>query len=149
MNRIEPVLADLEQALSESRVRYLWHAITAGAAVASGPIAPSIATSAAGTFVTHSLAYAFSRRRLVEQHPFGFLHEARRAFTPNAQTALALPAPRQITDPRAEVRTLWVHAMAKAVNYARQKGVVDLGSDHGMAALVDGLDGAWAELDKG
>lgn len=114
-NRVEPAVADLERALSEHRITYLWRTLTAGAAVASAPVAPSVAVSGAATFVTHSLAYAFNRQRLINEHPLGYLPQLRRAFgsrpvpSPNHLAALT------IRDPAAETKDLWARVAAAAL----------------------------------
>jgi hypothetical protein len=114
-NRVTPAISDLDHALSQGRISYFWQALLVGSAVASGPVTPGIATSGAATFVTHSLAYAFNRRRLVAEHPYGLLHQARRRF-PVQDIAGAMPVTRVITDPQAEIRRLWQVAMEPAVS---------------------------------
>ncbi|HYQ79787.1 MAG TPA: hypothetical protein VEP91_11830 [Solirubrobacterales bacterium] len=75
-NRIEPSLADLEASLSENRIRFFWNALIGASAVALGdPIGPAAAVTGAGSIVTRNLRYAFNRQRLVQDHPFGLLHE--------------------------------------------------------------------------
>ncbi len=40
INRVEPALADLEDALKEGRIRFIWNCVVSASAVASGPVTP-------------------------------------------------------------------------------------------------------------
>jgi hypothetical protein len=113
-NRITPIVADLERALSQRRISYVWQALLAAGTTVTAPVTPGVATYGAGKFVTHSLAYAFDRQRLVSEHPFGFLLEAGRTFRAEAPPWDALPGA-TITDPKSEMRRLWQASMKQAV----------------------------------
>ena len=148
-NRVTPAVADLERALTERRMTYVWRTLMAGATVAASPIAPGITTSGAATFVTHSLAYAFNRRRLVAEHPYGFLREARLAF-PSDDGPGILRAQGTITDPAHEIRQLWLEAMSRALP---RPGLHEIGEEGGQlrqelhASVADALRQGFRRLD--
>lgn len=121
-NRVEPLLGDLERAMAENRIAYLWHTLSAGAAVAAGPVNPGVATSGAATFITHSLGYAFNRRRLISQHPYGFLHTARQHFGSTSEPSPMTWRAKTITDPVGELRELWATAVVRALNCVARSG---------------------------
>jgi hypothetical protein len=146
-NRVEPLLGDLESALSENRITYLWRTLTAGAAVASAPVTPAVAASGAATFVTHSLAYAFSRKQLVARHPFGLLLEARRTFSGTAGGLPPVWRPRTIVDPAAELRELWATAIVKALNKSGPSANASL--EEWTQSLGRALSEAFRELEEG
>lgn len=98
-NRVEPALANLEEALDESRIRYAWSTlIGASAVVMGGPVTPAVAATGAGSVVAKRLQYAFNRDRLVRDHPFGLLHRAA------SEIGRRTDSPAPITDPEAELK---------------------------------------------
>ena len=74
-NRVVPALAALEESINESRLRFVLKSIIGASSIALSPMAPAKALEGTAAFAGQSLTYAFSRRRMVEQHPFGFLHK--------------------------------------------------------------------------
>jgi len=100
VNRIEPALSDLETALKGSRLRFAWNTMLgASAVVLGGPLSPAAVTAGAGNVVSRRLQYAFNRDRLVQDHPFGLLHQISTDFeriSPNTNPP--------ITDPVAEAQ---------------------------------------------
>ena len=149
-NRVEPVLADLQHVLAENRISYLWRTFTAGAAVASGPVAPGVAASGAVAFATHSLAYAFNRKRLIAQHPFGFLYEARRTFSSEPKFVSAVHVAPRILDPVSEVRGLWLAAFTKALHSDGSPILVEgRFTDEASVGLREALARNFAEVDEG
>lgn len=74
-NRVVPALAALEESINESRLRFLLKSLIGASSIALSPMAPAKALEGTAAFAGQSLTYAFSRRRMVEQHPFGFLHK--------------------------------------------------------------------------
>ena len=74
-NRVVPALAALEESINESRLRFFLKSIIGASSIALSPMAPAKALEGTAAFAGQSLTYAWSRRRMVEQHPFGFLHK--------------------------------------------------------------------------
>ncbi|MDQ3673795.1 MAG: hypothetical protein M3365_05410 [Gemmatimonadota bacterium] len=109
INRVEPALADLEDALKEGRIRFIWNCVVSASAVASGPVTPTVAASGAAQLSTRSLEYAFDRQRLVRDHPYGYLHLLSDSFRPKSSAApisgRPVPPP-VITDPTEALRDL-------------------------------------------
>lgn len=108
-NRVEPALGDLEDALKEGRIRFFWKCLVSASAVASSPVTPTVAVSGAARFSTRSLEYAFDRRRLVREHPYGYLHSLNESFAPasSADPVRGGQVPAEvITDPSESLRDL-------------------------------------------
>jgi hypothetical protein len=117
-NRIEPELARLDAALSESRLRFAWNTIMGASAVVLGDSASAAAVATgAGSVITRNLHYAFDRDRYVRDHPFGLLQRARNEFGVSKPGA----SPTTITDPEAEARTEYLailgREIAEAINH--------------------------------
>ncbi len=116
LNRVEPALAKLEDALSESRLKFAWSMLLgASNVVLGGPIDPAVTAVGAGSVLTRNLRYAFDRDRLVRDHPFGLLHRAGAEFGGDEDRA----GDPQITDPELEAKRWyqrWIenHVLAAA-----------------------------------
>lgn len=103
-NRIEPALADLDDALARSRISYAWKTLMGATAVAaSAPVSPVGALAKGGEVAVQPVRYAFDRDRLVRGHPFGLLYRARQAF---GGQSLA-PPEQPITNPEDELKAMF------------------------------------------
>ncbi len=79
VNRVEPDLGVLEDRLSESRISFLTRSLLGAAALALTPVTlPTIAETAA-KFGAQTINYRFSREKLLEEHPYSFLHRLGKA----------------------------------------------------------------------
>ena len=73
-NRVEADLGALEERLSESRIKFLAKSLFGAAALATTPLAaPAVAESAA-RFGAQTINYRFSREKLLQEHPYAYLH---------------------------------------------------------------------------
>lgn len=73
-NRVEADLGALEERLSESRIKFLAKSLFGAAALATAPMAtPAVAESAA-RFGAQTINYRFSREKLLQEHPYAYLH---------------------------------------------------------------------------
>jgi len=72
------------------------------------PVEPTRAVEGTATLIGQSIDYSFSRNKLVQEHPFGYLHQVSKDFN---VTDAALPSPRQMDmspyDPLQEIRALF------------------------------------------
>jgi hypothetical protein len=73
-NRVEPDLAALEARLSESRIKFLTRSMFGAAALAVTPLTAPTVTENAVRLGAQTINYRFSRDRLVEEHPYSYLH---------------------------------------------------------------------------
>ncbi len=100
LNRVEPALADLSDALDKGRIKFAVQTLLGATSIAAGPAAGLGASAAGGRVVTQMLRYAFDRERLVREHPYGLLYRAADAFG----TSTDVEHPRQvITDPETHI----------------------------------------------
>lgn len=133
-NRIEPSLADLEASLSENRIRFFWNALIGASAVALGdPIGPAAAVTGAGSIVTRNLCYAFNRRRLVQDHPFGLLHEI--------GVQVGAPEEKQgsvLTDPAGEARAALTRRVETLIRSAFELHALGLSTPYSSGEEPDG-----------
>jgi hypothetical protein len=79
LNRIEPDLGALEDRLSESRISFLTKSLFGAAALAVTPATLPSVTGAAANFGAQTINYRFSREKLLEEHPYSFLHRLGKA----------------------------------------------------------------------
>lgn len=78
-NRVEPDLGALGDRLSESRIGFLARSLFGAAALTVTPLtAPTVVESAA-RLGAQTINYRFSRQRLIEEHPYSFLHRLSKA----------------------------------------------------------------------
>jgi glutathione S-transferase len=78
-NRIEADLGVLEDRLSESRIKFFAKSLFGAAALAMTPmVAPAVADAAA-RFGAQTINYRFSRERLLQEHPYAYLHRLSKA----------------------------------------------------------------------
>jgi hypothetical protein len=92
-NRVEPALSALEDSLKESRLTFVLKSVTRATVLATAPIEPALAIRSGAQFTTETVRYAFSRKRMTEQHPFGFLHKlsSELGAVPSANPSYLLP----------------------------------------------------------
>lgn len=95
-NRVEPQLGALNDALETGRISFAWNMLLGASAVALSGGDLGAATSSAGSVAMQRLRYAFSRDRLVREHPYGLLYQTARAFGGEADGR----ASKVITEPR-------------------------------------------------
>jgi hypothetical protein len=72
--RVEPDLGTLEDRLKESRIKFLTRSIFGAAALAITPLSVPTALEGGARLGAQSINYRFSRDRLLEEHPYGYLH---------------------------------------------------------------------------
>ncbi len=77
-NRVEPALGDLEAVMKEGRLSFAVKSLVGATALSLAPIAPVRAAESGAHLVGQTVAYRFSRDKLVREHPFGLLHNMRR-----------------------------------------------------------------------
>jgi hypothetical protein len=127
-NRVEPALANLEAALSESRLKFAWSMLLGTSSVVlGGPAGPVAAALGAGSVLTRNLSYAFDKDRLVRDHPYGLLHRAGEAF----EKEETRPSGPQITDPELEAKQWYqqgierdiLEAMKLRADYPASSGI--------------------------
>jgi hypothetical protein len=73
-NRVEPALGRLEDSLNESGLVFFLKSVTGASVIVLAPIEPTRAVEGAAQLTAQTIRYAFSRKRMIEEHPFGFLH---------------------------------------------------------------------------
>lgn len=101
-NRVEPALGDLETALKGSRIRFAWKTLIGASALALSPATgPAAAVAGGGHVLSQPIRYAFNRDRLVREHPYGLLYQAKTDF--DFQPSLGS---RPITDPKSAMKFL-------------------------------------------
>jgi len=83
-HRVEPALSDLEDALKEGRLRFMWRSIIGAATLFSGASVPAAIGLGAAGVATETINYRFNRGRLRKQHPFAFLSIASGALQAGA-----------------------------------------------------------------
>lgn len=120
-NRVEPALGDLEAALKASRISYVWQSIFGASSVVASTEPVTSVLTASAHFATRSLKYAFDRERLVREHPYGFVHSLRQSYGSDEGAAMAWRR-RPVTDPREELRRLFVGALG-AYNDLREEQI--------------------------
>ncbi|MGI9098308.1 MAG: hypothetical protein ACR2H2_07415 [Solirubrobacteraceae bacterium] len=107
-NRVQPALADLEAAMSESRMRFLIRSLVGATAITLAPVEPVRAVEVGASLVGHTVNYRFSRDKLLREHPFGLLHQITAEFSVNpgsGRTELELA----IQDPEQFLRSILGH----------------------------------------
>jgi len=121
-NRVVPALGDLETVLQEGKIRFLIKSLLGATAVTMAPVEPTRAVEGTATLIGQSIDYSFSRNKLVQEHPFGYLHQVSKDFN---VTDAALPSPRQMDmspyDPLQEIRALFRQEFEKG----RQGAIMD------------------------
>jgi len=73
-NRVEPALGDLETVLSENRISFFVKSLLGVTALATPPPDPIRTVAGSVRLTAEVLEYRFSKDRLVESHPYGYLH---------------------------------------------------------------------------
>jgi hypothetical protein len=84
-NRVVPALGDLESALDAGRIRFFLRSLVGATAVSLGPVDPVKAVEGGATIMGQTLNYAFSREKLIREHPFGYLHQVSNEFSTSAR----------------------------------------------------------------
>ncbi|MBK5231584.1 MAG: hypothetical protein JJE13_01190 [Thermoleophilia bacterium] len=79
LNRVEPDLGALEARLSESRISFLVRSLFGVAALALTPATLPSAAGAAASFGAQTINYKFSREKLLQEHPYSYLHRLGKA----------------------------------------------------------------------
>lgn len=74
-NQVIPALSDLEGVLKENRISFTIHSLTRATAVTFAPVKPMTAATAGVQIAAETLNYAFSKKKLIREHPYGYLHE--------------------------------------------------------------------------
>jgi len=115
VNRVEPALADLSDALDKGRIRFSVQTLLGATSIAAGPAAALGVSAASGGVATQMLRYAFDRERLVREHPYGLLYRAENAFGASTE----VERPRQvITDPEAYIAVMLERMLRAASDVA-------------------------------
>ena len=78
-NRVEPSLGALESRLTESRLKFVARSIFGAAALTVAPMSAPSVVQAGATLAGQTIRYRFSRERLLEDHPYGYLHRLSRS----------------------------------------------------------------------
>jgi hypothetical protein len=107
-NRVEPALGDLEEALKESRIKFLLKSLVGATAIAIAPIEPVSTSAGAARVLGQSIDYSYSKSKLLREHPYGYLHAVR------SELGTESSAPSRPDDvlttmmaPRESLRELW------------------------------------------
>lgn len=79
-NRVVPALGDLETAMRESRLTFVLRSLVGAAALTLGPVKPVTAAEEGAQLIGRTISYRFSRKRLVQEHPYGYLYKVRKEF---------------------------------------------------------------------
>jgi hypothetical protein len=79
-NRVEPALASLEDGLKESRLKFVLKSVVGASVIALGPVSPASALVGGARLTGQTIKYGYSQHRLLEEHPFGYLHKVSSAF---------------------------------------------------------------------
>ena len=73
-NRVEPDLGALESRLTESRLKFFARSLFGAAVLAVTPLTAPTAVEKAALLGAQTINYRFSRQRLLEEHPYSYLH---------------------------------------------------------------------------
>lgn len=79
-NRVVPALGELEDALSQGKIRFFLRSVMGATALSLAPIKPVKAVEGGVTLVGQTIEYSFSREKLIQEHPFGYLHQVSKTF---------------------------------------------------------------------
>lgn len=74
LSRVEPALASLESALDESFLKFATKSLFGLARLTTSPVEPVGASMRAATLAANAINYRFSRKTLVEEHPWAYAH---------------------------------------------------------------------------
>jgi len=118
--RIEPELGALEARLKESRIRFLTRSLLGAAAMTVTPFSTPVALEGGARLAAQNIDYRFSRERLLEEHPYGYLHRLSSAdfIVPREYSAPELVSPTRT--PKAAVHEYF--EMVQDVAYQFLKG---------------------------
>jgi len=110
-NRVVPALSALEDAMNESCVRFIVRSIVGATAVALGPIAPIGVADRGLVLIGRTLDYRFSRKRLVDQHPFSYLHLVADQFASAPEVTLARDLGLLVASPEDAIRAMMLRTI--------------------------------------
>jgi hypothetical protein len=106
-NRVVPALGDLEAALSEGRIRFFVRSLMGATAITLGPVDPTKAVEGGATIMGQTIDYAFSREKLVREHPFGYLHQVSTELSAQGKDPAARLVESAVEDPEERVREMF------------------------------------------
>lgn len=95
LNRVAPDLGLLEDRLKESRVKFLARSLFGAAALAVTPLTTPLVVESAARIGAQTINYRFSRKRLLDEHPYGYLQRVAVSdlVTPRQLSGLDLVSP--------------------------------------------------------
>lgn len=79
-NRVEPALGDLEEVLKENQLKFFTKSLVGATAVAIAPVEPVSTSVGAARMMGQTIDYAYSKSRLLREHPYGYLHQVRQGL---------------------------------------------------------------------
>jgi hypothetical protein len=120
-NRVQPELSNLETRLNESRLKFVARSVFGAAALAVSPLGPVTAVEAGAQIGGQTINYRFSRERLLEEHPYGYLQrlQASDLVTPRERFTYEMVSPTQ--DPGEAVRRHFEAKTREILEYMRMK----------------------------
>jgi len=107
-NRVVPALGDLEEVLTEGKIRFFVRSLVGATALTLAPVNPVKAVEGSATLMGQTIDYAFSRERLVREHPFGYLHQVSAGLGGKDVKPTARALESIIEDPEDRVREIFV-----------------------------------------
>jgi hypothetical protein len=119
--------------LNENRIKYMLKSMLGVSALTIGAIQPLSGIERAGALTVQTLDYRFSRESLVQQHPYGFLHQLgslRSAASGGSAQGRLLP---EIADPHRFVREYIQHLLMLVF-----ERLPDDAQDAGLSNLLSG-----------
>ena len=114
-NRVIPALSQLEDALNESRVRFAVRSLVGATAIAMAPMAPIGVADKGLVLVGKTLDYRFSRKRLIDQHPFSYLHLVSEHFDSAPPDGWARDLGRVLKSPEDAIRSMMLRGISPLV----------------------------------
>ena len=99
-NRVEPALGGLEDLLKENRLSFVMKSVVGATAVSLAPVDPVSATVGGARVMGQTIDYAYSKKRLLREHPYGYLHQVRHEFDsgsllPGGDVEMTMMSPRE------------------------------------------------------
>jgi hypothetical protein len=91
-NRVVPALADLEDALAAGRIRFLVRSLIGATALSLAPVSPTTAGEGGLQLLGQTIEYRFSRKELLDAHPFAYLYLVGAEFGGNLERLRPVPA---------------------------------------------------------
>jgi hypothetical protein len=116
-NRVVPALGDLERALTAGKIHFLIRSLMGATAITLGSINPVRAVEGGAILTGQTISYSFSREKMLQEHPFGYLQLV--------STDLSAGASRRdggrelesaVDDPAGQIRSMFENLESSKVN---------------------------------